>query len=67
MVVACLRNSSQRELLSSSSLRLAHGLRSLSKEVFNADRGLWLATSQQELYPNPMSMATERTRPTRLE
>ncbi|KAH7101855.1 HECT-domain-containing protein [Auriculariales sp. MPI-PUGE-AT-0066] len=34
-------------------------LTALSKEVFNADRGLWLETSQHELYPNPMSMATE--------
>ncbi|EJD34846.1 HECT-domain-containing protein [Auricularia subglabra TFB-10046 SS5] len=34
-------------------------LTSLSKEVFNADRGLWLTTSQHELYPNPMSIATE--------
>lgn len=33
---------------------------SLSKEVFDTDRGLWLATSQNELYPNPHSYATER-------
>jgi hypothetical protein len=32
----------------------------LSKEVFDANRGLWLATQQQELYPNPHSYATER-------
>ena len=33
---------------------------SLTKEVFNTDRGLWLATDQNELYPNPHSYATER-------
>jgi hypothetical protein len=32
---------------------------SLSKEVFDTDRGLWLATSQNELYPNPHSYAKE--------
>ncbi|KAF8580133.1 HECT-domain-containing protein [Ramaria rubella] len=34
-------------------------LTSLSKEVFDTNRGLWLATPQQELYPNPHSYATE--------
>ncbi|GAA5908908.1 hypothetical protein JCM8208_005615 [Rhodotorula glutinis] len=34
-------------------------LTSLSKEVFNTDRGLWLATSQNELYPNPHAYARE--------
>jgi len=34
-------------------------LTSLSKEVFDTDRGLWLATSQNELYPNPHSYAKE--------
>jgi len=34
-------------------------LDSLSKEVFNTDRGLWLATNQNELYPNPLAFATE--------
>jgi len=33
--------------------------RRLSKEVFNTDRGLWLATSQNELYPNPHAYARE--------
>lgn len=28
--------------------------------MFDANRGLWLATQQQELYPNPHSYATER-------
>jgi ubiquitin-protein ligase E3 C len=28
--------------------------------VFDTNRGLWLATQQQELYPNPHSYATER-------
>jgi ubiquitin-protein ligase E3 C len=32
----------------------------LSKEAFDTDRGLWLATAQQELYPNPHSYAKER-------
>lgn len=34
-------------------------LTSLCKEVFDTDRGLWLATKQNELYPNPHSYATE--------
>lgn len=34
-------------------------LTSLSKEVFDPNRGLWLTTQQQELYPNPHSYATE--------
>ncbi|KAK8847462.1 hypothetical protein IAR55_005320 [Kwoniella newhampshirensis] len=34
-------------------------LTSLSKEVFDTNRGLWLATDQNELYPNPHSYATE--------
>lgn len=33
---------------------------SLSKEVFDTDRGLWLATKEQELYPNPHSYAREQ-------
>lgn len=33
--------------------------RSLSKEAFDTDRGLWLATKEQELYPNPHSYARE--------
>lgn len=32
---------------------------SLSKEAFDTNRGLWLATNQNELYPNPHSYATE--------
>ncbi|KAI5118810.1 hypothetical protein M0805_005152 [Coniferiporia weirii] len=32
---------------------------SLCKEVFDTDRGLWLATKQNELYPNPISYAKE--------
>lgn len=32
----------------------------LCKEVFDTDRGLWLATKQNELYPNPHSYAKER-------
>lgn len=32
---------------------------SLCKEVLNADRGLWLANENHELYPNPHSYATE--------
>lgn len=32
---------------------------SLSKEVFDTNRGLWLATSEQELYPNPHGYAKE--------
>ncbi|KIJ54357.1 hypothetical protein M422DRAFT_25280 [Sphaerobolus stellatus SS14] len=34
-------------------------LTSLSREVFDTNRGLWLTTQQQELYPNPHSYATE--------
>ncbi|KAG8928555.1 hypothetical protein FRC02_006739 [Tulasnella sp. 418] len=34
-------------------------LTSLSKEVFDTDHGLWLATSRQELYPNPHTYARE--------
>ncbi|KAJ9122361.1 hypothetical protein QFC22_001783 [Naganishia vaughanmartiniae] len=34
-------------------------LTSLSKEAFDTDRGLWLSTSQNELYPNPHSYAKE--------
>ncbi|KZV93827.1 HECT-domain-containing protein [Exidia glandulosa HHB12029] len=34
-------------------------LTALSKEVFNADRGLWMTTSQHELYPSSTSYATE--------
>ncbi|KAK7694083.1 hypothetical protein QCA50_003659 [Cerrena zonata] len=34
-------------------------LTSLCKEVFDTDRGLWLASKQNELYPNPHSYATE--------
>jgi len=34
-------------------------LTSLSKEVFDSDRGLWLATTRQELYPNPHTYARE--------
>ncbi|WWC68012.1 uncharacterized protein I206_101931 [Kwoniella pini CBS 10737] len=34
-------------------------LTNLSKEVFDTNRGLWLATDQNELYPNPHSYATE--------
>ncbi|TDL28807.1 HECT-domain-containing protein [Rickenella mellea] len=32
---------------------------SLCKEVFDSDRGLWLATKKNELYPNPHSYAKE--------
>jgi len=32
-------------------------LTSLSKEVFDTDRGLWLSTAQHELYPNPHAYA----------
>lgn len=32
---------------------------SLSKEAFDTNRGLWLSTNQNELYPNPHSYATE--------
>ncbi|KGB75097.1 ubiquitin-protein ligase E3 C [Cryptococcus deuterogattii 99/473] len=31
----------------------------LSKEVFDSNRGLWLTTDQNELYPNPHSYASE--------
>ncbi|KAG8995219.1 hypothetical protein FRB94_009328 [Tulasnella sp. JGI-2019a] len=34
-------------------------LTSLSKEAFDTDRGLWLVTDQQELYPNPHAYARE--------
>ncbi|KAG8812122.1 hypothetical protein FRC17_002178 [Serendipita sp. 399] len=34
-------------------------LTSLSREVFDTNRGLWLATQQQELYPNSHSYAKE--------
>ena len=33
---------------------------SLCKEVFDTNHGLWLATAQNELYPNPHSYAKER-------
>ena len=33
--------------------------RSLSREIFDTDRGLWLATNEQELYPNPHAYARE--------
>jgi ubiquitin-protein ligase E3 C len=33
---------------------------SLCKEVFDTDRGLWLANKKNELYPNPHQYATER-------
>ncbi|BGP35529.1 ubiquitin-protein ligase (E3) [Rhodotorula toruloides] len=36
-------------------------LTSLSKEVFDTNRGLWLATSEQEIYPNPHAYAKEST------
>jgi len=32
----------------------------LCKEVFDTDRGLWLANKDNELYPNPHAYATER-------
>lgn len=32
---------------------------SLCKEVFDTDRGLWLANKNNELYPNPHAYATE--------
>lgn len=35
-------------------------LTSLSKQVFDTDRGLWLENKNNELYPNPHSYATER-------
>lgn len=31
----------------------------MSKEVFDTDRGLWLATKEQEIYPNPHTYAKE--------
>ncbi|KAI0647654.1 HECT-domain-containing protein [Trametes meyenii] len=34
-------------------------LTSLTKEVFDTDRGLWLANKKNELYPAPHSYATE--------
>ncbi|GAA6037540.1 hypothetical protein JCM8097_008245 [Rhodosporidiobolus ruineniae] len=34
-------------------------LTSLSKEVFDTNRGLWLSTSQNELYPNPHQYAKD--------
>ncbi|KIM29078.1 hypothetical protein M408DRAFT_329093 [Serendipita vermifera MAFF 305830] len=34
-------------------------LTSLSREVFDTNRGLWFATKQQELYPNSHSYASE--------
>ena len=37
-------------------------LTSLSKEVFDSDRGLWLST-KNELYPNPHVYATDRKPP----
>jgi hypothetical protein len=39
---------------------------SLCKEVFDTDRGLWLANKKNELYPNPHSYATERKCPLQL-
>jgi hypothetical protein len=35
-------------------------LTDLSKEVFDSDRGLWLANKKNELYPNHGSYPTER-------
>lgn len=34
-------------------------LTELCKEVFDTDRGLWLANQKNELYPNPHTYATE--------
>src|SRR6266853_7024173 len=34
----------------------------LSKEVFDSNRGLWLANKKNELYPNSGTYATERKR-----
>lgn len=34
-------------------------LYSLSKEVFDTERGLWLVNDQNQLYPNPHEYATE--------
>lgn len=39
---------------------------SLCKEVFDTDRGLWLATKNNELYPNPHSYAKECKLPSTL-
>ena len=36
-------------------------LTSLCKEVFDSDRGLWLANKKNELYPAPHAYATECT------
>ena len=36
---------------------------SLCKEVFDTDRGLWLANKKNEIYPNPHSYATEGKSP----
>lgn len=33
---------------------------SLCKEAFDTDRGLWLETKENEIYPNPHSYASER-------
>ena len=38
-------------------------LTSLCKEVFDTDRGLWLANKKNELYPAPHSYATESKPP----
>jgi len=38
-------------------------LTSLSKEVFDTNRGLWLVTDENELYPNPHSYAKEGQSP----
>ena len=35
-------------------------LTDLTKEVFDSDRGLWLANKKNELYPSHGSYATER-------
>lgn len=37
---------------------------SLCKEIFNTDRGLWLANKKNEIYPNPHAYATQRRWPT---
>jgi ubiquitin-protein ligase E3 C len=34
-------------------------LTSLSKEAFDTNRGLWLVTDENQLYPNPHSYAKE--------
>lgn len=36
-------------------------LTSLTKEVFDTNRGLWLSTNRHELYPNPHKYATDGT------